>query len=203
MHAPATTTRTWPMLAALGGGLVLSALAAGAGGAPQVALAVLGVAALGWGVLSLRFGRPLAPRSVLATTVASLLLGGVVVAGGGLSDVPGLPLAAVAVFLAAIALPVARDTRRGRSDRRGPKASGRDRPSPSARSATPAATHAREARRSLVGLAIGAALVSALATPALAATEAGRSAVPHGEHGTHREHGTRPGDAPADPATHH
>ncbi|KZE92507.1 hypothetical protein AVP42_02661 [Agromyces sp. NDB4Y10] len=62
MTALAVITRSWPMLGALGAGLVLAALAAGAGGATQVALAGLGIAALGWGVLSLRAGRALAPR---------------------------------------------------------------------------------------------------------------------------------------------
>ncbi|GAA1058033.1 hypothetical protein GCM10009571_31060 [Agromyces luteolus] len=208
MHAPATMTRTWPMLAALGGGLVLAALAAGAGGAPRVVLAGLGVAALGWGVLSLRSGRPLAPRTVLATSVASLLLGGVAVATGGLADVPGLPLAAAGLFLAAVALPVARAARGRARDRRGPEASAAARTA----HAAPATAPAREARRSLVGLAIGAVLVSALATPALAATEAGRTAVPHGEHGGPGLHGgpggpggdgTGADPAPSDPAHDH
>ncbi|MFC9917161.1 hypothetical protein [Agromyces binzhouensis] len=191
MHAPATMTRTWPMLAGIGGGLVLTALAAGAGGAPQAALAGLGVAALGWGVLSLRASRPLAPRAVLATSVASFLAGGAAVASGALADVPGLPLAAAGVFLAVVALSVARAARGGRADRREPEASAA-RTTPAARAAT-----GSESLRSLAGLAIGAVLVSALATPALAATEAGRSAVPHGEHGT------RTGEAPSDRAHHH
>ncbi|WP_353815008.1 hypothetical protein [Agromyces sp. SYSU T00266] len=186
MHASATMTRTWPMLAALGGGLVLTALAAGAGGAPQAVLAGLGVAALGWGVLSLRGGRPLAPRTVLATSVASLALGGVAVASDGLRDVPGLPLAAAAVFLAAVALSVAGAARGRRSRRGGAGAAASDR----------APGTAAEAGRAVAGLVIGAVLVSALATPALAATEAGRSAVPHGEHGPGADH------APTAP-THH
>ncbi|WP_430646758.1 hypothetical protein [Agromyces sp. GXS1127] len=190
MHAPATMTRTWPMLAALGGGLVGTALAAGAGGAPRVVLAGLGVAALGWGVLSLRAGRPLAPPATLAASVAALLLAGAAVASGSMSDVPGLPLATACVFLAAVALSVAPAARRGRAVTAKPEASAGDRAAVACRRpARP--SPAAEARRSLAGLAIGAALVSALATPALAATEAGRSAVPHGEHGTI--------DAPVDP----
>ncbi|WP_401000634.1 hypothetical protein [Agromyces sp. GXQ0307] len=213
MRAPATMTRTWPMLAALGGGLVGTALAAGAGGATQVVLAGLGVAALGWGVLSLRAGRELAPRTVLAVSVATLLLAGAAVASGSMTDVPGLPLAAACVFLAAVALSVAPAARRARAAQAEPEASA---PSPTPTHAVPAqpeasavsrTTAARrtparpsptaEARRSLAGLAIGAVLVSALATPALAATEAGRSAVPHGEHGTQTV------DAPTEPAHHH
>ncbi|MGR0318632.1 hypothetical protein [Agromyces sp. ZXT2-3] len=196
MHAPATTTRSWPMLAALGGGLVGTALAAGAGGAPQVVLAGLGVAALGWGVLSLRSGRPLAPRTVLAASVAALLLAGAAVASGSVADVPGLPLATACAFLAAVALSVAPAARHGRAVPAQPEASVVDR-TPAGRPAHARPSPAAEARRSLAGLAIGAVLVSALATPALAATEAGRSAVPHGEHGTH------PVDAPGGPGHHH
>jgi len=120
MNALAATTRSWPMLGALGAGLVLAALAAGAGGAPQVVLAGLGVAALGWGGLSLHAGRILAPRAVLATAATALVSLGLLVMVDG--------------------------------------------------------------RASLLGLVGGAALVAALATPALAATDAGRQAQPHGEH---------------------
>ncbi len=177
------------MLSALGGGLVGTALAAGAGGAGRLVLAGLGVAALGWGVLSLRAGRPLAPRAVLATSVAALVVAGVAVASGAMADVPGLPLAAACVFLAVVALSVAGSVRGGLGARRASRASG---PEPGAAAAAAAST--TETRRSLVGLAIGAVLISALATPALAATEAGRSAVPHGTHSD---------DAPSAPAHHH
>ncbi|MDQ1555082.1 MAG: hypothetical protein QOI02_84, partial [Actinomycetota bacterium] len=46
-----------------------------------------------------------------------------------------------------------------------------------------AAPRAPSAARYLAGLAVGAAVVAALTTPALASTEAGRFAVPHGTHG--------------------
>lgn len=53
-----------------------------------------------------------------------------------------------------------------------------------ARAARPApAGSAVAGRTSLLGLVAGALLVAALTTPALAATEAGALAVPHGEHG--------------------
>ncbi|WP_353826988.1 hypothetical protein [Agromyces sp. SYSU T0242] len=162
MRALATMTRTWPMLAALGGGLVLAALAAGAGGAPRVVLAGLGIAALGWGVSGLRAGRVVAPRTTLAASTAALVAGGAAVAGGGLSAVPGLPLGAAAVFTTAVAVSAASAVRS----------------TPRERTARPRATGSA---RSLAGLAVGAVLVSALATPALAATDAGRLAVPHGE----------------------
>jgi hypothetical protein len=168
MTALAAMTRSWPMLGALGAGLVLAALAAGAGGAPQVVLAGLGVAALGWGTLSLRAGRMLAARSVLGVTVAALLAGGVAVGAGAMTEVAGLPLAAASVFVASVALSAALALRAT--------------PVRVEETAKPASRDSHSLRP-LVGLAVGAARVSALATPALAGTEAGESAVPHGRHG--------------------
>jgi len=55
-----------------------------------------------------------------------------------------------------------------------------------------------DGRLSLIGLVAGALLVAGLATPALAATEAGRLAVPHGEHGD-----TSVGDTVHDHDDHH
>ena len=62
MTALTTMARTWPMLAAFGGGLVLLALAAGAGGTAGGVLAAAGIAGLGWGVFSLHAGRAIVPR---------------------------------------------------------------------------------------------------------------------------------------------
>lgn len=178
MTAPVAMTRSWPMLGGLGAGLVLAALGAGAGGAPRVVLAGLGVAALGWGVLSLRADRMLAPRGVLAVAVAALAVGAGAVAGGAMADVAGLPLAAASAFVAWVALAAALAVRARRAAPATPEALRvGDRAEPVSRDGV-------DARRSLAGLAMGALLVSALATPALAATEAGELAVPHGEHGT-------------------
>ena len=171
MTALAAMTRGWPMLGALGAGLVLAALAAGAGGAPQIVLAGLGVAALGWGVLSLRADRPVAPGAALGVSVAALLTGGAAVGSGAMADVAGLPLASASVFMASIALSAALAVRARRTEPVRVEESER----PTARGPRP--------RLSLVGLIIGALLVSGLTTPALAATEAGELAVPHGQHG--------------------
>jgi hypothetical protein len=207
MNALATMTRSWPMLGALGAGLVLAALAAGAGGAPQVALAGLGVAALGWGALSLHAGRILASRAVLATAATALVSLGLLVTAGAMSDAAVLPLAAASTFIVAVALSAALTLRlrRGAHVDRSPRPrpidrSPRPRPRYRRTSASPAALvlhgdapagheSAPAANRgavdglpSLLGLLGGAVLVAALATPALAATEAGRQAQPHGEH---------------------
>jgi len=177
MQALVAATRSWPMLAALGAGLVLMALAAGAGGAAQPALIVLGVAALGWGVLALRAGRVIAPSFVLVAAAVTLVGTAAAVATGtsAMTDVAPGPLAATSVFIVVMALAAGWELR-GRSARaRRPGRAG------SEASASKPRREASVAAR-LTGLVSGAALVAALATPALAATEAGEQAVPHGTH---------------------
>lgn len=176
MDALSTMARTWPMLSALGAGLVLLALAAGAGGTAGVVLVGAGAAGLGWGVLSLRAGRALAPGVTVGVAAALLVAAGALV-GSGLTAATELrvgPLVAASGFVAIVAghaAVVLRSRRRnGRSD-------------PVPDRAVPRA--AVDGRLSLVGLLVGAVLVAGLATPALAATRAGEVAVPHGEHGTH------------------
>ena len=105
MTAPTTLTRTWPMLSALGGGLVLLALAAGAGGAAAGALAVAGIAGLSWGVLSLRVGRAIVPAVALGVSTAVLVGAGALV-GTGLAVATGVavgPLVAASVFISVVA----------------------------------------------------------------------------------------------------
>ncbi|WP_022892648.1 hypothetical protein [Agromyces subbeticus] len=193
MQALVVATRSWPMLAAFGAGLVLMALAAGAGGAAQPALIVLGIAALGWGVLALRAGRVLVPSVVLVATAVTLVGMAAAVATGAsvATDIPPGPLAAASVFIVVMALSAGLElrgrTRRARRDEPLPAGRGASAPRPAGRGASEASV-SRPARREasvaarLIGLASGAALVAALATPALAATEAGEQAVPHGMH---------------------
>jgi len=177
MTAPTTLARTWPMLSALGGGLVLLALAAGAGGAAAGALAVAGIAGLSWGVLSLRAGRAIVPAVALGVSTAVLVGAGALV-GTGLAVATGVavgPLVAASVFIAVVAAHTAFVVRRR---------SRAARPTPDRDRSVDATTRpAVDGRLSLVGLVAGALLVAGLATPALAATEAGELAVPHGEHG--------------------
>lgn len=180
MHALSALARTWPMLCALGAGLVLLALAAGAGGIAGGAMAAAGAAGLGWGVLSLRAGRALVPGVVLGTC-AALLVGAGVLVGSGLAEAAGVPvgsLLAASVFIVVVAGHCAVVVR-GRSGAH----RARD-----GRSPAPARAAAVDGRLPLVGLVVGALLVAGLATPALAATEAGRAAVPHGEHGDQQHH---------------
>ena len=175
MTALSALARTWPMLCALGAGLVLLALAAGAGGMAGGVMAAAGAAGLGWGVISLRAGRDLVPGLAVGTG-AALLVGTGALVGSGLAaadDVPVGPLLAASVFIVVVAGHCAvvlrrraRRVREGRADAAAPR------------------TAAVDGRLPLVGLVAGALLVAGLATPALAATEAGRLAVPHGEHGS-------------------
>jgi hypothetical protein len=160
------------MLAALGAGLVLLAQAAGAGGVTQPALAVVGIAALGWGVLALRAGRVLAPAVVLGVAAASLVGAGAVVASGAaaMTDVPPAALAAACVFIVVVALAAGVTLRRRRRE------------DPARASRSGGSSRAGSDRAAVLGLLAGAALVAALTTPALAATEAGEHAVPHGSH---------------------
>ncbi|UOQ90704.1 hypothetical protein MUN74_07305 [Agromyces endophyticus] len=169
--------RGWPMLAALGAGLVLIATAAGAldatgrasgvgGGAGAggiVAAAVLvgcGVAAFGWAVVALHAGRLVAPRAALAVSLGLVGASAMLLATGtGPSlGVAVLPLLAGAAFALVVSAGAAARLRGGRRRRTGVPRGG-----------------------SVIGMVIGAALVAALATPALAATAAGELAVPHGE----------------------
>lgn len=183
--------RSWPMLAALGAGLVLTAVAAGAGGYAGAALVGCGIAALAQGVLALRAGRLVAPASTLGGCLGVLAGSAAVVVTGsaGALDIAIMPLLAADLFVLVVAFGAAADLRK----RRGAAATA---------TATAVADgfvartrrEAREPQRRfpIMGMLAGAALTAALATPALAATEAGGQAVPHGQlHGdldTHSDH---------------
>lgn len=185
MRALAAATRSWPMLAAVGAGLVLLAVAAGAGGIVQPVTAVLGVAALAWSVVALRAGRLVAPTVVLVACSVFLVGAGALVATGwvGRADVAAGPLVAASVFIVVVAASCALVLRRERVTAIAPARAARPDGSPMT----------GFDRRSLIGLVAGAALVAALATPALAATPAGGQAVPHGEHREHSDSGEQPG----------
>lgn len=173
----------WPAVAAWGAALILLALGAGAitaadGSGPSDASAVgasaaaasaagswavglpliaLGAAGLVWGGLTLARGRLVAPRAAVAGTLVGLVAGG---AALGVDPVRTSVAAfgAVTVLLVAVALGCGRALR---STERGPDAA---------------------PRRRLAGLLVAAVVVAGIVTPALGATEAGRSAG-HSGHG--------------------
>jgi len=163
-------TRTWLAFAAIGAGLIHLALVISSPLPLSVLLGVLGAAELVWGVMAFLRDRVAAPRVVLwAALVPVVGWGLTVVAAIVLEDtalaaaLPVLPLAVASIFELFIASVVSFDRRRT------PQDLAVERPTPGA-------------VRYLGAVTIGALAVSLLTTPALAATEAGRYAQPHGEH---------------------
>ena len=157
---------SWPAIAAWGGGLVQLALGAGTimteggGSAIRVAgiiLVLIGAGALGWGAASLARGRIVVPRLGIAGSLAGILAATAAMALDPIR-VSVFAVAAGIVLLIAVALGSALTLRR------------QTRPA-----------KADAGTRNLVGLIVAAVLVAGIATPALAATEAGQHAVPHGE----------------------
>jgi hypothetical protein len=157
---------SWTAIAAWGGGLVQLALGAGlitAAGGPAIRvagilLALIGAAAIGWGAATLARGRTVVPRLGVAGSLAGILLTAVAMSLDP-TRVSVFAVAATVVLLIAVAFGCSLAMpRRNRPLRR-----------------------ADAARSHLLGLIVGAVLVAGLVTPALAATEAGRHAVPHGE----------------------
>lgn len=149
----------WPAIAAWGSGLIHLALGAGAVTAPAgmspVALPLIALAAtdLAWGATVLARGRVLAPRAGVAGVLAGLLAGALALwADPARTSVAAV--AAASVLLLAVGIGCARALRPPRA---GDAASPR-----------------------IVGLVVAAVVVSAIVTPALTATEAGRHAHEHG-----------------------
>lgn len=164
-----TVTRSWLAFAALGTGMIHLALILNAPFGVALILGVVGAGELSWAVLTLIRERIAAPRLVICGAALPVLFFGVLAVVGTAIGVPEIAasLGTTALGLAAllelfVAVTVAVGLRRGRDF--------------AAPSLTPAAG------RYLLGLTVGGMIVGALTTPALAATEAGRFAQPHGQH---------------------
>ncbi|MFC0680394.1 hypothetical protein ACFFGH_21385 [Lysobacter korlensis] len=162
-------TRMWLAFAAICTGIIHAALAATAPLPLAVLLAALALTELAWGVATFMRDRIAAPAAVLTVALAPLavwavLLLGAAAGGSGelLQPFPLLPMAVAGAFELFAALVV------GRRVRNGARASVADSPTP-----VPAG-------RFLAALIAGALASAALVTPALAATEAGAGAMPHG-----------------------
>lgn len=158
----------WAAIAAWGGGLIQLALGAGAvttaGGSPAIRVAgflliAMGAAAIGWGAATLARGRIVVPRLSVAGSLAGILLVAATMALDP-TRVSVFAVAAASALLIAVALAAAVGIRRARRPRSSRPDGGRPR---------------------LLGLFVAAILVAGVVTPALAATEAGQHAVPHGE----------------------
>lgn len=175
--------RAWLAFAAIGAGTIHLALVVGSPTALAIVLALLGAAEVGWGVAALaRTSVPAVRASLLAAlgaTAISLAAAAVLAprpaetAGDATTLAgPASALLIVASLDGAIALILAASLM---LRRRHPARI------TAGRTAPPHLSGPRIAR-SLLAMAAGALVVGALTTPALAATEAGRRAQPHGAH---------------------
>lgn len=175
----------WAALAAIGAGTIHLAVGAGAPVLLAIVLVGFGIAELGWGVATLARGRFVAASPALfGALIPVLVWAATATLGSGLgltASTVGLPLHPMLVaslfnlFLAG-SLAVLR---------RPSGTSGRvtDAGSRPTADASPA-----QGWRFIAALILGGVLFSGLTTPALAATEAGTVAVPHGSHGTGHDH---------------
>ena len=165
-----TITRTWLAFAALGTGMIHLALVISSPLPIAMVLTVFGVVEVAWGVMTFIRERIAAPRLVLAGALLPIGAWGLLVAAAAAFDNPelassvGLTAMGIAAILELfVAGVIAVKLRRGTDF--------------SAPSRMP-----RSAAVYLGGLMVGGVLVAGLTTPALAATEAGIYAQPHGEH---------------------
>jgi hypothetical protein len=161
-------TRTWLAFAAIGTGLIHVALVIGSPLAVGIPLAVLGLTEFGWGVLAFARDTVGFARTAVVVAIAPVVLWGLLLVTSTISQAPELagtlgviPLAVATVFELFIAGVLAVHLRRGAE-----------------RAAT---LPAPGVGRYLVGIVVGGLAVAGLTTPALAATEAGLYAQPHGE----------------------
>lgn len=165
-----SVVRAWLAFAAVGAGMIHLALVVSSPLPLAAAPAVLGTAELGWGVAVLARTVLPAPRIALGTAavaaLASLLVAGTI-GSTGASPVGALPLALAAALdgLLVVLLLALRFTG-----------------SPGLRRGVSVPPSGWRIARSILAIAAGAIVVGAVTTPALAATEAGRQARPHGAH---------------------
>ena len=184
-------TRTWLAMAAIAAGLIHVALGAGAPLVLGVPLVAIGVAEMAWGVTTVVKDRVPFPNAALLGALAPVALwAGMITAASVsgtpelLAPLPFLAMGSATLFSLFIACVLAVHRRRGMraSDPAG---------APEGAATAPARRSSAEPSvgRYLLGVLAGAAVMSALTTPALANTHAGQSAVPHGtSHVVHSDH---------------
>jgi hypothetical protein len=153
--------RGWLGFFALGAGLVHLALVIGSPVAVGLPLVVIGAAEFAWGVFA--FTRPVLPLPRVARVAALVPLLGwaAVLVLGGIGAIEGLrvlPMLVASLLDLGIAIGITWMLRRDPAKPAVPLRPG----------------------RYLLSLGAGALVVAALTTPALAATEAGDAALPHG-----------------------
>jgi xanthosine utilization system XapX-like protein len=164
--------RTYLGFAAIGAGLIHLAMVVSSPLPVAIVLVGLGVTEFGWGILTFAKDRLIGASAARIAAVSPVIVWGILVVAATLFDkawlasfLPLIPLAIATIFelfaVAVLSLHL-------RSSR------GTD-------AATPAPA-LPSAGRYLLALTVGGIVVGALITPALAATEAGKHAQPHGEH---------------------
>ena len=164
--------RIWLAFAAIGAALIHFAIGAGAPLPLAITLAGFGAAELGWGVATLIRGSLLAPKVTLfAALIPIFAWGATATLGSGFglhgeaTGLPFFPMAVASLFNIFLAGTLAVIQRHATN-----------------RSETTDAAGTTQGWRFLTALIVGGALFSGLTTPALAATDAGKYAVPHGSH---------------------
>ncbi len=163
-----TITRTWLAFAAIGVGLIHSALVIGSPLALGIILAVLGLTEVGWGVLTFARETVVLPRVALAVAMAPIVLWGPLLLASTVAKSPELaasivllPLAVATLLELFIAGILAVHLRR-RAAPNGPR------------------PRVPSVARYLLAVLAGGLAVASLTTPALAATTAGLYSAPHG-----------------------
>lgn len=195
-------TRSWPALAALGAALLYGAVGAGAlGGAGAAAFTValgvlwLAVAAsqAAIGLAALRRGSMPAPALALALFLLPTLLWAALLLAGIGTETPHTHADSGVAATAALRLPeagplpfppllIASALALGAAVQSALTLRRRSGHSPTGKVVDRAAPGDTAGGRFTLGLVVGSLAVSALVTPGLAATDAGRLAVPHGTH---------------------
>jgi hypothetical protein len=186
-HSMTPVVRIWLAFSAIGAALIHFAVGASAPLVLGIILVVFGLAELGWGALVLIRSRLLAPGIVLGAALGPVIVWAAALSlGSGF----GLPVVAVALplfpmFIASLFnlfLAGSMAVLRRRAASRGPGPLSADAASVTA--SVPVSDPASDPAgwRFLTGLILAGFLVAGLTTPALAATDAGAHAVPHGAH---------------------
>jgi hypothetical protein len=152
--------RAWLGFFALGAGLIHLALVIGSPLVVGIPLLIVGIAEFAWGVFAFTAATVPFPRTARIGAIVPILGWVVLLVVVGANTVPGvrvLPMLVASLLDLAVAIAITALLRRAGREQK-PLASG----------------------RYLLALGLGALAVAALTTPALAATEAGDLAVPHG-----------------------
>lgn len=169
--------RIWLAMCAIGAALIHLAVGAGAPLPLSIILVGLGIAELGWGVVTLIRGRTVARDATIGLALVPVIVwGATAILGSGLgvsagqAGLPFYPMAVASAFGTVLSGALAIDRRRD-SNR------ATDLAAASIRTSVELPTW-----RFLAALMIGSLLFSGLTTSALAGTKAGEHAVPHGTH---------------------